>query len=246
MKSKKIAVVGMSAALLFGAGGGFLMSLPTGASAGSTTVTTPTDPVTSDTTVAADSDADGARPGRGQHLGEALQALVDDGTITAAQVTALIDAAKAAHDAAETAGTDNGPQTFLADTLAAQVASGSLTQAQADAITAALQAAHAAGGNGGPGSDHGGRGGDHGGRGERGPRLEVAATALGITSDALKTELQAGKTIAEVATAQGVDVQKVIDALVADATTNLTERITNMVNGVHPADEQAETPVTTG
>ena len=246
MKSKKIAVAGMSAALLFGAGGGFLMSLPSGASATAVTATTPTDPATSDTTVATTDDG-GVKPSRGERLPAALQSLVDDGTITAEQVTALTAAVKVAHDAAEAAGTAHDRQAVLADTLAAQVSSGSLTQAQADSITAAGEAARAAGGNRGPrGGDHGG---DRGGRGQRGANLEVAATALGITSDALKTELQAGKTIADVATANGVEVQTVIDALVADATTDLTERITNMVNGVRPAapvDAPADTPVTTG
>jgi ferredoxin len=70
----------------------------------------------------------------------------------------------------------------------------------------------------------------HGGR-HRGEHLEAAATALGITADELRTELEAGKTIAEVAEAQGVDIETVIDALVTDATADLRERITAMVNG---------------
>ena len=48
------------------------------------------------------------------------------------------------------------------------------------------------------------------------PRLEAAAEALGMTTDELRTELEAGKTIADVAGEQGVDVQTVIDAMVAD------------------------------
>jgi hypothetical protein len=55
--------------------------------------------------------------------------------------------------------------------------------------------------------------------------LEAAATALGMTADELRTELSDGSTIAEVATAQGVDVQTVIDAMVAEATTRLAERV---------------------
>ena len=43
-----------------------------------------------------------------------------------------------------------------------------------------------------------------------------------------------------VATANGVDPQTVIDALVAEATSNLTQRITDMVNGVRPADAPAD------
>src|SRR3954447_26598046 len=63
-----------------------------------------------------------------------------------------------------------------------------------------------------PGEGHGRHLG-HGG----GVDLETAATALGITPDELRTELEAGKTIAQVAGEKGVDVQTVIDALVADA-----------------------------
>lgn len=244
MKTKKIAIAGMSAALMFGAGGGFLMSLPSGASAAAVAVTTPTDPVATDsataTPPAGDDGQDTNRPEPGAHLSAAIQPLVDAGTITAEQQTALIDATKAAHDAAEAAGTAHDPGSLLTSTLAAQVSAGSLTQAQSDAITAAVVAARPVGGGFGAG-------GGHGGRGIRGPKLDVAATALGITTAELQTELQAGKTIADVATAKGVDIQKVIDALVADATTNITERITNMVNGVHPdASDAATTATTTG
>lgn len=242
MKTKKLAIAGMSAALMFGAGGGFVMSLPTGASAAAVTATTPTDPVVTDSATAtpvADDSQDANQPARGERLTAAIQPLVDAGTITAEQQTAVVEAAKAAHDAAETAGTAHNPGSILADTLAAQVTGGSLTQAQSDAIAAAVAAARPVGGGHGPGEDHGGRG-------NRGPKIDVAATALGITTAELQTELQAGRTIADVATAQGVDVQKVIDVLVADATTNITERITNMVNGVRPAaPTDPETTATT-
>lgn len=103
----------------------------------------------------------------------------------------------------------------------------------------------------------GGRGfGEHG-PGDRGPgpRLEAAAKALGITEEQLKTQLQDGKTLAEIAKAQNVDKQKVIDALVNEVKTrsaqavkdgkitqaqadehvkNATERITKMVDEGFP------------
>ena len=84
-----------------------------------------------------------------------------------------------------------------------------------------------------------GRGGMGGGM-----ALETAATAIGITADELKTELDAGKTIADVATEQGVAVQTVIDAIVADRTADITQRVTDMVNGVAPtppADDATDT-----
>lgn len=46
--------------------------------------------------------------------------------------------------------------------------------------------------------------------------IEVAATALGISEADLVAELQAGKSIADVASAKSVDLDKVIDALYAD------------------------------
>jgi len=85
--------------------------------------------------------------------------------------------------------------------------------------------------------------------------LDKAAAVIGISTDELTTELKAGKTVADVAAEHGVDVQKVIDALVADATAridqavadgkldsarademkaHLTERVTAMVNGEGP------------
>jgi uncharacterized protein (DUF433 family) len=71
----------------------------------------------------------------------------------------------------------------------------------------------------------------------RGMSLEVAAEAIGISVDDLRTELAGGKTIAEVAEAHDVDVQDVIDALVADgkerlaeAEAALPERIKDLVN----------------
>lgn len=238
MKTKKIAIAGMSAALAFGAGSGFLLSLPGSASASSAqvaSVSTPTEP-TADAT-------DAAKPAKGERLTEALQPLVDAGTISAAQLTGIVDAVIAADDVADTAGTEHNPQSLIADTLSAQVSAGTLTQAQSDAVTTAIEAARPQGG--GRGGDHGGRhGGRHGGQGRRGVSLEVAATTLGITSAELKTELEAGKTIADVATEKGVAVQTVIDALVGDATANITERITNFVNGVQPS-APSDAPVDT-
>ena len=57
----------------------------------------------------------------------------------------------------------------------------------------------------------------HHGRGHFGAGLDAAAEAIGIESEELRTALRDGSTIAEVAEANDVDVQSVIDALVADA-----------------------------
>lgn len=51
--------------------------------------------------------------------------------------------------------------------------------------------------------------------------VAIAAQTLGIEQTALVTELNAGKTIAEVAKAKGVAVQKIVDAMVANRTAAL-------------------------
>ena len=82
------------------------------------------------------------------------------------------------------------------------------------------------------------------------------ATVLGLTATELRTQLDAGKTLAQVATAQGVAVQRVIDAIVAEKqaylaqevasgeltqaqadakSANITTKVTEMVNTVRPA-----------
>ena len=75
-------------------------------------------------------------------------------------------------------------------------------------------------GPGGPGFGGPGLGGRHGGAG-----LDAAAKAIGVTVDDLRTQLQGGKTIAQVAKAKGVDEQKVIDAMVADAKSHLDQAV---------------------
>jgi hypothetical protein len=55
--------------------------------------------------------------------------------------------------------------------------------------------------------------------------LSVAADALGVTEVELAEALRDGSSIADVAEEQGVDVQTVIDALVASATAAIDERL---------------------
>ena len=100
------------------------------------------------------------------------------------------------------------------DALAPLVANGTITQSQADAVIAALEAARP---EGGPGFGHGGHGAD----------LDAAATAIGISEDELRTALQSGESLAEIAQAHGVTPQAVIDALVADAKADVAERVTS-------------------
>lgn len=143
----------------------------------------------------------------------------------------------------------------LTEVLQPLVDAGTITQAQLDAVVAALQDAAPSWGGRGPGGPHGDWGGGPGhivGR----MSLETAAATIGITEDELLAAVQDGQTIAEVATANGVEPQTVIDALVTEATERLdaavadgdieqddaderladiTERITTAVNEGVPA-----------
>jgi len=57
----------------------------------------------------------------------------------------------------------------------------------------------------------------------KGEHMATAAEVLGLTAEELRTELAAGKSIADVADEKGVDKQKVVDALVAAATARIDE-----------------------
>ena len=91
--------------------------------------------------------------------------------------------------------------------------------------------------------------------------LEEAAAAIGIDEADLREALEGGQSIAEVAEANGVAVEDVIDAMVAEKTEHLEEkvaegdltqeeadeklselesRITDRVNGVDHRDEAAD------
>ena len=222
-KTKKFAVIGITAGLLLGAGSGVLMNLPGGASAKSVAPQSISADDNSTTTKSAD---------RGAKVRKTLQTLVTGGTIDASDVDAIVTALSTkptTPPAAGTTGARPDKATMLKARLQTLVDDGTLTSSQLDAVAAALEAARPMGGG------HEGRG--HGGdRGEkRQEMLTTAADAIGITADELKTAIEGGQTIAQIAEANGKSVQSVIDALVAQATTDLTQRITDMVNGVKPA-----------
>jgi hypothetical protein len=246
-KTKKYAVIGITAGLLLGAGGGLLMNLPGGASAKS---------VAPQSISVDDNSTDASAPansinGRGGNmdpaareakLRETLQTLVAAGTIDASDVDAIVTALSTkptTPPAADTTGARPDKATMLKVRLQTLVDDGTLTSSQLEAVVAAVEAARPMGG-GHEGRGHGGQ--NHGRLGMGGQRgekrqemLTSAAEAIGITAEELKTAIKGGQTIAQVAEANGKTVQSVIDALVAQATTDLTQRITDMVNGVKPA-----------
>lgn len=177
----KLAALGFAAAVMAGGATGIVLN--TTGSAGAAAVTTPD--TSTDTTTDATTDGT-ATPERGARMQEALQSLVDSGT---------------------------------------------LTQEQLDQVISTLQENRPERGDGG--GRHG-RGGWHLGKG-----LDTVATTIGITVEELRTGLQGGQTIAEIAVANGSSAQAVIDALVADA----TERITELVNNTpQPGDRPADAP----
>ncbi|MCD9622326.1 hypothetical protein [Rhabdothermincola salaria] len=129
----------------------------------------------------------------------------------------------------------------LTDALQPLLDDGTLTQDQLDAVVDTLREALPRGGHG-PGM-----------RG--GPGLDAAAEVLGVSVEDLRTARRDGQSIADLAVANGVDVQVVVDALVAEARSHMadkvdegdltqeeaderlaavTERISAMVNGERP------------
>jgi hypothetical protein len=124
----------------------------------------------------------------------------------------------------------------LEDQIDADVAAGRITQAQADAMKQRIESGDFPLFGGGPGfGKHMLHGGDE---------FEAAATYLGLTPAELKTQLQSGKTLAQIADAtSGKSAAGLIDALVAaeqkehpDApAAEIRQRITDLVNGTFRA-----------
>ena len=114
----------------------------------------------------------------------------------------------------------------------AAVAAGKLTKAQGDEAKKRL----ASGGLpllGGPGLGGGPRGGGGPGFGHGGPGfhagfgLDAAATYLGLSEDALRTQLQSGKSLADVAKAQNKDVAGLKAAMKDALTKQLDQAVTD-------------------
>lgn len=69
----------------------------------------------------------------------------------------------------------------------------------------------------------------------------AAAEVIGTTPEQLREEMRSGKSIADIATENGVPVQDVIDALVEEVMANATERIADLVNR-KPGTPGSDTP----
>jgi len=108
--------------------------------------------------------------------------------------------------------------------IAQEVASGKITQAEATTKLASVTAKATERVN----SVQPARGEGNGPRGgPKGPGKNVAAIAsvLKLTEAELKTQMQSGKTLAQIATAQSVSVQSVINVLVADMQAHIAEEL---------------------
>ena len=114
-----------------------------------------------------------------------------------------------------------------------------MTQAQADAAAREPHRAR---------DRRGQRRGGRTGHGHRGPGgldaddLTAAAGALGMTEADLTTALQGGQTVAAVATSKGVDLQKVIDAIVASDKAEIAAAVTAGTMTQAQADAAAREP----
>ena len=83
-------------------------------------------------------------------------------------------------------------------------------------------------------------GGGPGGRGLGLEGLQIAAEELNMTTDELINELRSGKTLEEIATEAGVDLQEVQDAIQAARTTEFRDRIQQAVTDGTITQEHAD------
>ena len=121
--------------------------------------------------------------------------------------------------------------------LAGLVADKTLTQAQADKVASTLAASGVAPGRPGQGRLVG----PPGLPGPDGAALGAAAKALGMSESDLLTQLRSGKSLAAVAKDKGVAVQKVVDALVAEAKQRLADAVKNGRLTPAQADQRLKT-----
>jgi hypothetical protein len=173
----------------------------------------------------ADAAQKGGGPG-GRGGGSGAAAIADYLGLTQAELRTQLQSGKTLADVAKAQGkTVTGLEdAIVADAqthLDADVTAGKLTSAQAAAMLADLKS-HVDDivNNVGPGP--GGPGGGHGG-----PFDQSAVTDyLGLTAAQLRTQLEAGKSLADVAKAQGKTVAGLEDAIVAAATKKLDAAVT--------------------
>jgi polyhydroxyalkanoate synthesis regulator phasin len=184
---RRAAAIGVSAGLLGGTLAGMAFGVPGLTSAAAN------DPAAATAALAQQTEDDGTtettdeRPQIGIRMREAIQPLVDDGTLTADQ----------------------------ADAVVAQLIDAAPDREERRENRAERREA----------------------RQERRQAPEAVQELLGLSPEEIREQLRAGSTLGEIATAQGVDPQAVVDAIV----TELTERVDAAVaEGRIDAEEAAE------
>lgn len=140
--------------------------------------------------------------------GGAAGLLLTDSPLSGAESASATDADESTDDAAE-----HAPrlEEHIGEVLAPLVDDGTINQEQADAVKAALVEAAPER--------------PRGPRGKAWVALKSAAEVIGVEPRELADALRDGSTIAEVAAEHGVEVQTVIDAMVAEATERLNEAV---------------------
>ena len=119
------------------------------------------------------------------------------------------------------------------DRVNAELAAGQITQAQADAEKAAINAGKLPIGIPGAGPGFHLRGGGFGFRGT----LDAAATYVGLTTDQLRTQLQSGKSLADVAKAQNKSVSGLEQAMLSAVQSRLDQAVKD---GRLTSDEESQ------
>jgi hypothetical protein len=224
LRNKQLAPLVVCAAALIGAGAAYaatrLHSSPSSSPRAS-------GPLSGAASISANSGGHGPGHGRPGGRGDKIAVVTTYLGITEAQLMTQLQAGKTLAQVADA--TSGKSAAGLIDAIvaaekteiAAAVTAGRITQTQADQIIAGLKAHVTAEVNStrparGPGG-HEGRG-----HGPGGDDFAAAATYLGLTEAALTTQLQAGKTLAQVADAtSGKSAAGLIDALVAHETTEV-------------------------
>ena len=232
---KRIAAYGMAASAAIGGGiGGLAIGLGL-TSSQADPASVPTELVAAATGTAAPMHLGGGGGARVDRLAVAAQAL----GIPVEELRTALQGGKSMAQVAQERNVD--VQKVIDALVAAEtaaidkaVADGMLTQAQADQRKANLAARVREGveragprGRGGHGG-HGGHGkGWHGGGVARVDDIAVAAQVIGIPAEELRTALQGGKSMAQVAQERNVDVQRVIDAMIAADTSAIDKAVTD-------------------
>jgi hypothetical protein len=160
-------------------------------------------------------------------------AQVSDVTGTVTDPAATTDSTVAEGDSTTTTEAPTTTSDPAASEAPAATSDPSTTTTPSDPATPAPATPDPAAGAEGPKGDCG-----RDGRGHGVGDLNAAAQALGMTADELRTALQGGKSLADVAKEKGIDVSKVVDALVAQLKAHLDQEVAEGEHTQAEADQR--------